>query len=351
MAPVPSLSFHSILPSNRQAVSAKGTQSMRRLKRIGSQLVAVCVAAMAAAPLAAQEYPVKPVQFLIGFAIGGSSDLVSRLVADQLARRMGQPFVPINKPTASGIIANETVAKAPPDGYTMALLTSGHPIAAVLSSKLPYDAVKDFSMVSTVTTYPMILTVAAESPIRTLDQLLARARAQPGKVTYAIAGPASGHRLFGELVQIEGKVDMVGVTFKGASQAMIDLLGGRIDAMVETATFSLAQVKGGKMRAIAVSTAGRYAPLPDVPSVNASLPGVEYSSWLGLTTSSGTPRPIIDRLNREIRGMLQTAEVQQQLAQFGGDATPSTPEQMRDRVVSEIARWKRVAEIRNIQSN
>lgn len=299
----------------------------------------------------AQDYPVKPIQFLIGFALGGSSDLVSRLVADQLAKRMGQPVVPINKPTAGGIIANETVAKAPPDGYNLVLLTSGHPIAAVMSANMPYDAVKDFAMVSTVTSYPMLITVAADSPVRSLDQLLAKARAQPGTVTYAIAGPASAHRLLGELIQIEAKAEMVGVTFKGGAQAMIDLLGGRIDAMVETATFSLPQVKGGKMRAIAVSTAGRYAPLPDAPTVAETVPGVEFGSWLGLATSPGTPRPIIDRLNREVAAMLKTPEVQQQLANLGGGATPSTPEQMRERISGEMARWKRVMEIRKISPN
>lgn len=324
---------------------------MKKLNLLRTSIAAVAAHLILQAPVQAQDYPAKPIQFLIGFALGGSSDLVSRLVADQLAKRMGQPVVPINKPTASGIIANETVAKAPPDGYNMVLLTSGHPIAAVMSVKMPYDAVKDFAMVSTVTSYPMLITVAADSPVRSLEQLLAKARAKPGTVTYAIAGPASAHRLVGELIQIEAKVDMVGVTFKGGAQAMIDLMGGRIDAMVETATYSLPQVKGGKMRAIAVSTAGRYAPLPDVPTVADSVPGVEFGSWLGLATSPGTPKPIIDRLNREVAAMLKTSEVQQQLANLGGEATPSTPDQMRDRVTGEMARWKRVMEIRKISPN
>ncbi|MFM9970093.1 MAG: Bug family tripartite tricarboxylate transporter substrate binding protein [Burkholderiales bacterium] len=299
----------------------------------------------------AQDYPVKPIQFQIGFALGGSSDLVSRLVADQLAKRLGQPVVPINKPTAGGVIANETVAKASPDGYNLVLLTSGHPIAAVMSTNMPYDAVKDFAMVSTVTSYPMLLTVAADSPLRSMDQLLTRARAKPGTITYAIAGPASAHRLLGELIQIEAKAEMVGVTFKGAAQAMIDLLGGRIDAMVETATFSLPQVKGGKMRALAVSTAGRYAPLPDVATVAETVPGIDFASWLGLATTPGTPRPIINRLHREIGEMLKTTEVRQQLANLGGEATPSTPDQMRDKISGEMARWKRVMEIRKINPN
>ena len=170
-------------------------------------------------------------------------------------------------------------------------------------------------------------------------------------MTYAIAGPASAHRLLGELIQIEAKVDMVGVTFKGGAQAMIDLLGGRIDAMVETATFSLPQVKGGKMRALAVSTVGRYSPLPDVPTVADTVPGVDFGSWLGLATSPGTPRPIIDRLNREVGAMLKSPEVRAQLANLGGEASPSSPDQMRDRITGEMVRWKRVMEIRKISPN
>ncbi|MSQ51207.1 MAG: tripartite tricarboxylate transporter substrate binding protein [Betaproteobacteria bacterium] len=324
---------------------------MGHLNAIGRIVASIAASMTLSAPLLAQDYPAKPIQFLIGFALGGSSDLVSRLMADQLAKRMGQPVVPINKPTAGGIIANETVARASPDGYNLVLLSSGHPIAAVMSVKMPYDAVNDFAMVSTVTSYPMLITVAADSPVRSFEQLLTRARAQPGRVTYAIAGPASAHRLLGELIQIEARVDMVGVTFKGAAQAMIDLLGGRIDAMVETATFSLSQVKGGKMRALAVSTAGRYAPLPDVPTVADSVPGVDFGSWLGLATSPGTPRPIIDRLHREVGAMLKTPEVRQQLANLGGEASPSSPDQMRDRIAGEMVRWKRVMEIRKISPN
>ena len=324
---------------------------MRSLKRMGCSFASLAVSMTLSAPLLAQDYPTKPIQFLIGFALGGSSDLVSRLVADQLAKRLGQPVVPINKPTAGGIIANEAVARASPDGYNLVLLTSGHPIAAVMTAKMPYDAVNDFSMVSTVTSYPMLITVAADSPARSFEQLLARAKAQPGRVTYAIAGPASAHRLLGELIQIEAKVDMVGVTFKGGAQAMIDLLGGRIDAMVETATFSLPQVKGGKMRALAVSTAGRYSPLPDVPTVADTVPGVDFGSWLGLATSPGTPRPIIDRLHREVGAMLKSPEVRAQLANLGGEASPSSPDQMRDRITGEMVRWKRVMEIRKISPN
>lgn len=321
---------------------------MRSVARFGLALVALLGATIAAAQVSSQDYPARPVQFLIGFAPGGSSDLVSRIVAEQLAVRLGQPFVPVNRPAAGGVIANEIVARAVPDGYRLVLLTSGHPIAGVLFRKLPYHPVNDFAMVSVVTTYPFLITVPAGSPFKSLDQMLARARNEPGKVTYAIAGPASGHRLLGELLQIEAKVDMVGVTYKGAATAMTDLLGGRIDAMVETATFSLPQVRAGKLRALAVSTAKRYEPLPDVPAIAETVPGIDYTSWLGLATSPGTPRAIIDRLNRELLEILKTPAVQERLALLGGVASPSTPEQMRERIVNEMARWKRVIDIKNI---
>lgn len=298
---------------------------------------------------AAQEYPSRPIRFMIGFAPGGSSDLVSRALAEKLTPQLGQPVVPETRSGASGVVANEAVSKAAPDGLSMVLLTGGHPVAAVLVRKLPYDAAKDFGMVSTVTSYPMLITVAADSPMKTLSDLIAKAKAQPNKVTYAVSGPGSLQRLTGELVNVEAGTSMVYVPYKGAAQALIDLLGGRIDAMVETATFSLPQVRNGKMRALAQSLATRYSLAPEMPSVAETLPGVEVGSWLGLAVSPGTPRPIIDRLNREVRNILQTQDMQKRLADLGGVATPSTPEEMRERVEREVARWSRIVKLKGIE--
>jgi len=298
---------------------------------------------------AAQEYPGRPIRFMIGFAPGGSSDLVSRALAEKLTPQLGQPVVPETRSGASGVVANEAVSKAAPDGLSMVLLTGGHPVAAVLVRKLPYDAAKDFGMVSTVTSYPMLITVAADSPMKTLADLIAKAKAQPNKVTYAVSGPGSLQRLTGELVNVEAGTSMVYVPYKGAAQAMIDLLGGRIDAMVETATFSLPQVRSGKMRALAQSMATRYSLAPEMPAVAETLPGVEVGSWLGLAVSPGTPRPIIERLNREVRNILQTQDMQKRLADLGGVATPSTPEEMRERVEREVARWSRIVKLKGIE--
>jgi len=300
------------------------------------------------AVVSAQEYPSRPIRFMIGFAPGGSSDLVSRALAEKLTPTLGQPVVPETRSGASGVVANDLVSKAAPDGLSMVLLTGGHPVAAVLVRKLPYDAVKDFGMVTTVTSYPMLITVAADSPMKTLSDLIAKAKAQPNKVTYAVSGPGSLQRLTGELVNVEAGTSMVYVPYKGAAQAMIDLLGGRIDAMVETATFSLPQVRSGKMRALAQSMGNRYALAPEMPAVAETLPGVEVGSWLGLAVSPGTPRPVIERLNREVRTILQTPDMQKRLADLGGVATPSTPEEMRERVEREVARWSRVVKLKGI---
>lgn len=309
-----------------------------------STALVVCISDFAVA----QAYPARPIHFLIGFAPGNSSDLVTRMLAEKLAERLGQPVLAEQKAGASGVLANEAVAKAPPDGHAMVLLTGGFPVAANLMKSLPYDPVNGFAMVSTVTAYPMVLAVSQSSPIRSFSDLLERARSEPGKITCSSAGPGSLHHLFGELIGIEAGVSMTNVPFKGAAQTLVDLLGGRLDVMIETATFSFPQIRGGKIRALAVSTANRSALMPDIPVVADAIPGIDVSSWLGVATSPGTPRPTIDRLNREIRGILGLRDVTARLADLGGEPAPSTPEEMRARIEREIARWKRVVELKKI---
>ncbi len=248
---------------------------------------------------------------------------------------------------ASGLLANDVVAKAPPDGRTLVLLTGGHPVAAVMMKERPYDPVRDFAMVSVVTGYPMVISVVPDSPLRTFADLLARAKTD--RITYATSGPGSLHDLVGELVNVEARIEMVGVPFKGAALGIVDLLGGRVDVMVETATFSFPQIRAGKLRALAQSYPGRYPLMPELPAIAETLPGVEASSWLGLATSPGTPRPIVERLNYEVRTIVELPEVRQRLAELGGVPSPSTPEEMRERIEREIARWRRVVELKKIE--
>jgi len=304
---------------------------------------------LAVAPLSAQaqDYPQHPIRFVIGFAPGGSSDLVSRLVGQKLSERLGQPVVMEQKQGASGVIAQDIVAKAPPDGHTMVLLTGGHPVSAV-TMKLPYDPVRGFGMVSIVTSYPFVIAVASNSPMKTMRDLIARAKSG-ASVTYAMSGPGSVHNLLGELVNIEAGIDMTAVSYRGAAQALIDLTTGRVDVMVETATFSFEKIRNGDMKALALSSGARYPLMPDVPTIAETLPNVEVTSWLGLAVSPGTPAAIVDRLNREIRSIVELPDVKRRLADFGGVPTPTTPDEMRARIEREIEKWRRVVTIKHIE--
>lgn len=298
---------------------------------------------------AAQTTIEKPIRFYVGFPPGGSTDLISRFLGQRLSERIRQPVVVEQKVGATGLIANDAVAKAPPDGTSMVLLTGGHPGTAAVMKELPYDPVKGFAMVSVVIEYPMTISVAPQSPIKSFPDLIAHAKAQPGRISFSSAGPGSLHHLLGEWMNIEAGTTMLHVPFKGAAPAFTELLGGRIDVLIETATFAFPQIRGGRLRPLALSSAGRYPLMPEVPTVGETLAGVEFSSWLGLAVAPGTPRPLVDALNRELRAILAEDDTRQRFAGFGGVPAPSSPEAMRERVEREIARWQRVVASRGIE--
>jgi tripartite-type tricarboxylate transporter receptor subunit TctC len=300
-------------------------------------------------PAMAQTYPDRPIRFYVGFPPGGSTDLISRLLGQKLSERLKQPVVVEQKVGGTGLIANDAVAKSPPDGYAMVLLTGGHPGTAAVMKKLPYDPVADFGMVGTVIEYPMVISVAPDSSIKSFAELVARAKSAPGRISFSSAGPGSLHHLLGEWLSIEAGTTMLHVPFKGAAPAYTELLGGRIDILIETATFSFPQIRGGKLRPLALSSAGRYPLMPEVQTVAEVLPGVEFSSWLGVAVAPGTPRPVIERLNQELGAILAEDDVKQRFAGFGGVPSASTPEAMKSRVEREIARWNRVVESRKIE--
>jgi tripartite-type tricarboxylate transporter receptor subunit TctC len=204
-------------------------------------------------------------------------------------------------------------------------------------------------MVSVVIEYPMVISVAPDSPIKSFPDLIARAKAEPGRISFSSAGPGSLHHLLGEWLNIEAGTSMLHVPFKGAAPAFTELLGGRIDVLIETGTFSFPMIRGGRLRPLALSSAGRYPLMPEVATVGETLSGVEFSSWLGVAVAPGTPRPVVDLLNRELRAILAQEEVKERFAGFGGVAAASTPEGMRERVEREIARWNRVVESRKIE--
>lgn len=296
----------------------------------------------------AQQFPARPIRFLVGGPPGSGADLVSRTLAPRLSERLGQPVVVEQKTGASGIIANEALSKSPPDGHTMVLLTGAHPTAAAMRRSLPYDPVKDFGMVGTVAAYPLVVSVAPTSQIASFPDLLARAKAAPGKLSYAMS-PGSLVHLAGEWINSEAGTSMLAVPYRGSSAALVDALGGRVDVMIETATAAFSQIRAGKIRPLAVSSPARHPDLPEVPTIAETLPGVEFTSWLGLAVAPGSPRAVIDRLNAELRAVLKLPDVRQRIAELGGLTSPSTPEEMRGRVEREIARWKRLVELKNIE--
>jgi tripartite-type tricarboxylate transporter receptor subunit TctC len=302
-----------------------------------------------ALPAQAQTYPERPIRFYVGFPPGGSTDLVSRYLGHKLSERLKQTVVVDQKTGATGLLANDAVAKAPADGLTMVLLTGGHPGTAAVMKSLPYDPVKDFGMVSVVIEYPMTISVKPDSPIQSFPDLIARAKAEPGRISYSSAGPGSLHHLLGEWLNIEAGTTMLHVPFKGAAPAFTELLGGRIDVLIETATFAFPMIKANRLRPLALSSAGRYRLMPDVPTVGETLKAVEFSSWLGLAVAPGTPRPVIDLLNRESRAILAEDETRQRFAGFGGIPAPSSPGEMAERIDREVARWKKVVDTRGIE--
>jgi tripartite-type tricarboxylate transporter receptor subunit TctC len=297
----------------------------------------------------AQPYPDRPVRLIVGFPPGGSSDTVARVVAQSLAPLLGQPVVVENKPGAGGVIGSDLVAKAAPDGHTLLLATAGHSTAAAMMAKLPFDAVRDFAWITTITTYPFVIATAADSPIKSLPDMIARAKAAPGKISYSSAGVGTSHHLLGEWLAAEAGIEMLHVPFKGGTSPVTEVVAGRVDVMFETMTLVLPHLKSGRLRALAVTSPEPKDYLPDVPPVAKTLPGVVFQSWLGIAAPAGTPPAIVERLNRELRKVLDEAEVQKRLAALGGGAAPIAPDLMRAQVQTEVERWKKLVESRRIE--
>jgi tripartite-type tricarboxylate transporter receptor subunit TctC len=304
-----------------------------------------------AAAALAQGYPDRPVRIVVGFPPGGSSDTVARVVAQHLSPLLGQPVVVENKPGAGGVIGSDTVAKAAPDGHTLLLATAGHSTAAAMMQKLPFDAVTDFAWITTVTTYPFAIATAADSQIKSLSDLIAKAKAAPGKITYSSAGIGTSHHLLGEWLSSQAGIEMNHIPFKGGTSPLTEVLAGRVDVMIETMTLVLPHLKSGKLRGLAVTSPEPKDYLPDVPPASKTVPGLVFQSWLGIAAPAGTPPAVVESLNKNLRKALAEPEVQKRLAALGGGAAPVTPEQMREQVQAEIERWKKLVDSRGIRRN
>lgn len=302
------------------------------------------------AAYAQDAWPTRPIKLLVGFAPGGSSDMVARLIATPLGERLGQPVVVENRAGAGGNIAAEAVAKATPDGYTLVLLPSGHSSNAAMKKNLPFDAVNDFAWVSTVTTYPLTLSVRPNSPITSFKDFIARVKAEPNRYTYTSVGVGTAMHLFGEWLMAESGGVATHVPFKGGTAPMMELLAGRVDVMIDTMTTTAPLFKDGRVRVLATTSPAGQQALPGVPAVADSFSGVVFDSWLGVATTKGTPPTVVDRLNRELRAVLEQPAVKQKLIDWGGNPRASTPTEFRKRVDSEIRQLSKIVMERRIEA-
>ncbi len=297
----------------------------------------------------AEGYPDHPLRIIAGYTAGGTTDVGARLVAQYLSPLLGQTIVVENKPGAGGTVGSDFVAKAAPDGYTLLMASASNPTQAAIKHQLPFEPVRGFAWVSVVTTFPFVIVTGSQSPLKSLGDVIAVGKAQPRKIPYGSAGVGTAGHFLGEWLSSATGSDMLHVPFRGQSNAMIEVMAGRIDLDIEPVFQMLPHIKSGKMRALAVTSLQPTSYLPDVPPVIQKVPGFEFESWLGIAAPAGTPPEIITRLNRELRRMLGESEVQKRLAEFGGVAAPSSPEEMRARMTAEVDRWRRLVKERHIE--
>ena len=308
-------------------------------RTFGAALLAVGLAPWASTALA-QTFPSKPLRIVVPFAAGGAGDLTARIVAAEMAQSLGQPVNIENRPGAGGVVAADTVAKAEPDGHTLFLMSNGTAVTASLFKSLPYDTLRDLAPVSTIGTFDLAVVVPADSPFKTLGELVAHARANPGKLNIGSINVGSTQNLAAELLKSSADLNAQVVPFNGTPALVGALRGKQVDAGVEILGPVLGQVKGGALRALAVTGKRRSTALPDVPTTaEAGLPAFQASSWNGLAAPAKTPRALIDRLNKEVAAALAKPDVRKKLADLNIDADPSTPDEAAQLLTADIKRW------------
>ena len=297
------------------------------------------------------QWPTKAITYVVPFAVGGNTDTLARIIGQKLSPAIGQPVVVENKPGAGGNIGSDFVAKAKPDGYTILGGTiSSHAINPSVYASMPYDAVKSFEPVLLIGSSPLVLCVGADTPYKTLQDLIAAAKAKPGTIAFASPGNGTSPHLAGELLKTTAHIDLTHVPYKGSGPALADVLGGSVPMMFDTMLVVGAQVKAGKLRPIAVASSKRLASLPNVPTMSeAGLPGFEVVSWQAIFAPAGTPKPIVQRLNAEIAKVINMPDVKAKLDELAVEPAAGPPEQLAEFQKAEIAKWSKVAKAANVK--
>jgi tripartite-type tricarboxylate transporter receptor subunit TctC len=305
------------------------------MKRLLIAAAAVFAVASATAQAA---YPSKVIKIVVPFTAGSATDIMARIVGEKLSTSMGQPVVVENRPGAGGTLGASQVAKSEPDGYTLLVISTGHVVNPTLYANLNYDTLGDFAGVTPLAALPSVLVVGAGSPIKNVAELIAAAKAKPGQLNYASAGVGSATHVNAEKFRAQANIQLTHIPFKGTPETIVETSAGRVDFMFTPVLASIPSIRDNRMRAIAVSTAKRSSALPDVPTVaEAGLPGFVFDFWIGMLAPAKTPKAIVNKLNAEVRNILQQPDVKDRLSKLGADPMPMSPEQFDAYMKEEFA--------------
>ena len=305
-------------------------------------VLAVLAASLAATAAQAQTWPSKPVRYIVPFPPAGATDILARIMAERLSGPFGQSVVVENRPGAAGNVGTEFVAKSPPDGYTILQLTVAQSISATLYEKLNYGLEKDLIPVAMIALVPNVMIVNPSVPAKSVAEFIALARSRPGRINFASSGSGTSVHMSAEMFKMLTGVNIVHSPYKGSGPALADLMGGQVDVMFDNLTSSIGLIRSGKVRALAVTTSTRYQELPDVPTVQETVPGYEATAWFGIVAPAGTPREVVMRINGEVNRALAHADVKEKLAQQGALARSWTPEEFGSFIHNEVVKWAKV---------
>ena len=317
-----------------------------------SRIILAAIVALAAltAPAIAQTYPNRLIKFVQGFPPGGNVDIIARILASEMEKGLGQSIVVEGKPGLAGALAADSIVRSDPDGYTLLVLPSAHPAYGALSKNVKYKVVDDFTWISVASFYPFLIAVRKDSRFQTLKQLIDEARANPGALKYGSAGVGSILHTTVELMAHQTKTKFLHVPYRGEAPALTGMLTGDIDFIAATTGPITPRIHSGEFRALAVTGKTRWRDLPNVPTVDeATIPGFEVISWTGLAGPANLPKPVVDRLNAELRRALAVADVKKKLEAMGGDPRATTPEEMKALVARQYETWKRLADEANLK--
>ncbi len=306
-------------------------------------------ASAVAGPAPAQDYPNKPIRFIVPYPPGGGTDVIARILQEPVAAELGQPIIIDNKGGAAGNIGTDLAAKSPPDGYTILFTLSSHTINPKLYDKLPFDVERDFAPITLATLVPQILVAHPSVPANNVKELIALAKANPGKLNYASVGTGSPAHIAGELLKLKTGIDMVHVPYKGGGPAVVDTIGGQVQLAFVSMPAAWQHVKAGKLKAIAVTSARRAAVAPDLPTIAETVPDYVVDSWYGALAPARTPPAAIAKLNAAFAKALENPQVKERLLAQGAEAAPSSPAEFERRIKDELAKWELVIKTANIR--